>query len=96
MKIISAFRQNYFYFQDTAEGPGYPNNPDVKCLGVNVETAKDCQLKCLEDPDCKYWSWNKNKEKQHCIGKTFQGVKEISASFVSGPKHCGKQAKINK
>ena len=72
-----------------------PKYSDVKCLGVNVATAKDCQLKCKEDPDCKYWSWNKNREKQHCIGKTFQGVKEIPASFVSGPKHCGKYKRNN-
>ena len=81
---------NYFYFKDNLEEPGYPKYPDVKCLGVNVATAEDCQLKCQEDAECKYWSWNKNREKQYCIGKNSQGEKRISASFVSGPKHCGK------
>ena len=72
------------------EQSNYPKYPNVKCLGVNVATAKECQLICQEDPDCKYWSWNQNIKKQHCIGKTSQGGIQISASFISGPKNCGK------
>ena len=57
----------------------------------NVMSADDCQQKCVEDSDCKFWTWNSpqfKRNKNTCWLKAEAGQRRSIGGKISGPKEC--------
>ena len=57
-----------------------------------VATPVDCQVRCQQNDECKYWTYGHNHGNAWFAGKCFiknarSNVQQNSA-FTSGPKNC--------
>ena len=84
----------YFHFLKYTDCYDYGNQylmNVIEVLEEKLEKAEDCQLKCQNITDCKFWTWNKANYKCECKnitdGSTSVSVKNIDV--ISGPKFCG-------
>ena len=66
---------------------GNKNNPNFR----GITTPEDCQRKCQENAECKFFDWNSDrvkKNKHTCWLKTDEGTTQNVDGKTSGPKFC--------
>ena len=84
----------YFHFLQHTDCYDHGNEYKMNVIEVLEEKlvkAEDCQLKCQNIEDCKFWTWNKDNYKCECKNVTDERIPKSVKNFtvVSGPKFCG-------